>query len=304
MDIWSKIEKDERSLKQVLVESGVTWAPIMVLLLDEKGGVGKSTLAQLVVQMLRRDHANVIVAETDTSNSSQTMIGSARILDARAAHGIEGELFSLAEEMASGAADAVVVDFGARDERASWDFLAGLANAVVACGGRLVIARPITVDAEVIDNAATFVETVATRDMHILLLRNLAMADGQRSFAKWEQSETRRALSDAGCIEVVIDNFDRSQAARARSLRLSIEEAAFAAFDVIKDRIGEPRSESESKAERDERLGREAHQAQRMITDAKEFFSRPVQLRLLRLLLSNHNKIRDGLAKLICARAV
>ena len=95
-------------------------AAVLALVLEARGGVGKSTISQIVYETLRYDNPNVRVFETDTANQSMAAIGvggaemSAPI--AVGAHHFAGHLLAVAGSIGTDEGQHSVVDFGARDE--------------------------------------------------------------------------------------------------------------------------------------------------------------------------------------------
>ena len=116
---------------------------IFTIILEGKGGVAKSVTAQATAEALRLDGATVVVAETDTTNSTMAMIGHGGGLIDASRVDAEGYFLELAENITSGQVDHVVVDGGARDEVRISPILADLASHLRQHGAYLVVVRPI-----------------------------------------------------------------------------------------------------------------------------------------------------------------
>ena len=183
---------------------------ILALLLEARGGVGKSTIGQLVTEALSYDDPRVLVRETDTSNQSMAVIGlgdgertSAISANAR---DFAGKLLEIAGSIGSDRYKHALVDFGARDEEKVRPLIADIADEAAHRGGKLVVIRPFTTSLFVKANAASFFEKVMTSNMRMIIAFNLGLADDASDFDNWKTTKTRQRMLEAGVEEIEIEH--------------------------------------------------------------------------------------------------
>lgn len=175
-----------------------TAAPkIFVLVVEGKGGVGKSVASQVATFALGLDGSHVHVAESDLTNSTMAMVHGAdktTLVDASAADA-HGYMYYLAERARDGEFDHVVFDTGARDETHLKPFITDLAKEIVTdYGMHLVVIRPMTVSHFVQTNILRFVEECKNERMGVVVLRNLSQGRNIAHFRLWEQMDSTKAL--------------------------------------------------------------------------------------------------------------
>ncbi|SFD31430.1 hypothetical protein SAMN05428997_12444 [Bosea sp. CRIB-10] len=210
---------------------------LFVIVMDNKGGVGKSKMAEICYYALANPAGGtrkVYVGETDNANKTMNMTVGAEFIDLDAVEW-QGHLEDIGHRMAEGEFDHAVLDLGARSEGVVKKFLPEFADLLKPLGVRLVIVRPITLSTFVQNNASRFCSKTKTDEMGVVMVRNLSQGREEKYFADWMKSDTRTAMIARGAIEIDMEDAGPRWSDEAIGFRLSFSDIAFSRFDKIKD---------------------------------------------------------------------
>lgn len=216
--------------------------PLLVTVQEEKGGVGKSTMASVAFEATSLLGENVEVLDTDDTNSAQAMVRTARVVNLRA-DGYEGELLYVAERLKDWATrrkgaekvEHVVVDTGARDDVLLRPFLPELARYLRSFGAYLIVIRPMTLSHFVQHNAHEFVHKTMTADMGVICVYNLGQGRNARDFDEWKASVAMREMRLRGVVECDLENAGTKWSDMATSCGLTLADAAMGRFTKAGD---------------------------------------------------------------------
>ena len=117
-----------------------------VIVLEQKGGVGKSLMLQIVFEVISGNNEKVRVLDADEVNLNIRSIDITQVGNIVRADAIdfEGFLFDASRQLCDGIVDAVVVDSAAGNEKYFHRHLPEIAKEVCGAGGRLIVIRPVT----------------------------------------------------------------------------------------------------------------------------------------------------------------
>ena len=173
-----------------------------VIVLEEKGGVGKSVSTQATYETLKLLREKVLLIDADVVNKNLSRMGlteRSAALDARRVD-FEGFLFEAAERLTDGEVDGVVIDSAAGSEKNFRPFLPELARTLRAGNARLVVMRPMTTSPLVFDNVASFGREVMTDDMGVLLVKNMGMGRDPDEWIDFDTSPERQEMLRRGMV--------------------------------------------------------------------------------------------------------
>lgn len=259
------------SNEELLEQRRRTVTKVVTLVLENKGGVGKSRIAEILYYTLTDGEdpsRKVLVAETDDANRSMKMVGASEFINLNQVEWT-GQLEYIGERIAAGEFDHAVIDCGARDERPMRAFLPDYARFLAGLGVRLVVVRPLTLSTFVQNNAYRFATKVKTDDMAVIAVRNLSQGRTLALFKQWLEKRARAEMLDAGVIEIDMQDAGPRWSDEAVGYGLSFADIVFGRYDKIKD--AEDRK------------------------DAIAVFERPVQLFLARWLRTQAQTFGDAL---------
>ena len=259
------------SNEELLEQRRRTVTKVVTLVLENKGGVGKSRIAEILYYTLTDGEdpsRKVLVAETDDANRSMKMVGASEFINLNQVEWT-GQLEYIGERIAAGEFDHAVIDCGARDERPMRAFLPDYARFLAGLGVRLVVVRPLTLSTFVQNNAYRFATKVKTGDMAVIAVRNLSQGRTLALFKQWLEKRARAEMLDAGVIEIDMQDAGPRWSDEAVGYGLSFADIVFGRYDKIKD--AEDRK------------------------DAIAVFERPVQLFLARWLRTQAQTFGDAL---------
>ena len=192
--------KEKKSPKLTLrltrQEGPMSKKKIFCVVVEGKGGVGKSVAAQVAHAALGARGENVFIGETDSTNSVMATIhgnAGAEMIDLSRVEA-EGHFYEIAENLAAGDYDHVVVDTGARDEATLRPFLPALASQLAADGIGTSIIRPMVLAHFVQVNAYSFVKAVKNDHMGVVLLNNLSQGRKAVDFDDWLATEMYKTM--------------------------------------------------------------------------------------------------------------
>ena len=211
------------------LRSGTTY-PLMVAIIESKGGVGKSITAQCLYEVLclfNGTENRVHVVETDTSNSSMKAVGLATgaTIDTRD-DTFQGGLLEIAHLLKMRSFDHAVLDSGARDEPLILPILPRLAQLMRDAGGALVMVRPITTSHFVFSNAARAAIRFAKDPIAVILTENWSQGRRPTDFDYWHSTTLHGQALSAGAVETHLDSFGVVIADNAANFRLSLRDIA------------------------------------------------------------------------------
>lgn len=216
---------------------GTVFTNVVTLVLENKGGVGKSRIAEILYYTLTdgEDPAKkVLVAETDSANRTMKMVGVSEFIDLSLVEWT-GKLEYIGERIAAGEFVHAVIDCGARDETSMRAFLPEYAQFLAMLGVRLVVVRPLTLSTFVQNNAYRFVTKVKTRDMSVIAVRNLSQGRTLAMFGSWLAKHARKQMLSAGVIEIDMQDAGPRWSDEAIGYGLSFADIVFGRYDKIKD---------------------------------------------------------------------
>lgn len=152
----------------------------VILLMENKGGVGKSLMAELVSSALVGAEKIVARADTDSANASFTTIyPDARFVDLSESNvKAGGELAAVILDSADAGAEYLIIDTGARDEariKGLLDQVLGMVKDVA----KFVVFRPVNLNLQVHQNALDFTEKFAG-DGRVSVVFALSVACGRK----------------------------------------------------------------------------------------------------------------------------
>jgi hypothetical protein len=235
------VEQDTASVpsnQDLLQQSrGTVFTNVVTLVLENKGGVGKSRIAEILYYTLTdgEDPAKkVLVAETDSANRTMKMVGVSEFIDLSLVEWT-GKLEYIGERIAAGEFVHAVIDCGARDETSMRAFLPEYAQFLAMLGVRLVVVRPLTLSTFVQNNAYRFVTKVKTDDMSVIAVRNLSQGRTLAMFGSWLAKHARKQMLSAGVIEIDMQDAGPRWSDEAIGYGLSFADIVFGRYDKIKD---------------------------------------------------------------------
>lgn len=225
------------SNEELLEQRRRTVTKVVTLVLENKGGVGKSRIAEILYYTLTDGEdpsRKVLVAETDDANRSMKMVGASEFINLNQVEWT-GQLEYIGERIAAGEFDHAVIDCGARDERPMRAFLPDYARFLAGLGVRLVVVRPLTLSTFVQNNAYRFAIKVKTDDMAVIAVRNLSQGRTLALFKQWLEKRARAEMLDAGVIEIDMQDAGPRWSDEAVGYGLSFADIVFGRYDKIKD---------------------------------------------------------------------
>ncbi len=205
--------------------------------MDDKGGIGKSLLAQLLTALLRCNSdkdEDVIVIDSDGENSSSYQIDpQARMLDLK--RNREGAFLSALKNVRDGLGRHIVVDIGAREEQPMIAMLPWLLSIVRRLGGRIIVARPITLGSHNQRNVRRFMTVADQLDIPVILVQNEGQGRDSEYFDDWRNSRTCAECFELGAVQTEMLNFGVRNSDEAIGFGLSLADCAVQNFAKIED---------------------------------------------------------------------
>ena len=215
------------------------WAEIkrlrryFVVVLDHKGGIGKSVMVQIAYETLcigeKGAQNKVLVLDADFVNKNLSRVGLADANDAVRADkkDFEGFLFEAAEQMEYGLVQGVVIDSAAGGESYFYNHLPALAEYLKSFGARLIVIRPITTNPLNQDNCVAFGRSSAmTDDMGVVMVRNFGQGREPDDYAVWMESDERREMLAGGMVECDLESAGALCSDLAAACGISIADVA------------------------------------------------------------------------------
>ena len=202
----------------------------MLIAMEGKGGVGKSTVTNVAVSGFRRKNFKVRTIESDTTNSSMSMVFKDTTLMSVQRPDFRGVIAEAAEQLKDGVFDRVVIDLGARDEAEVKLYIPKLARMLAESGVDLVIVRPITTSHFVQNNAMAWVRETKGLPVKTVFVRNHGMGRSETEYAAWFKLNVRAAALASGVVEVGLEDVGARLADDCVSAGLSFSDLAYGDF--------------------------------------------------------------------------
>ncbi len=204
------------------------------IVLDDKGGVGKSFIAQVVAAIIRYfDKYDVGMIDTDYSNSSTAQIDqNTKMLNLDEKVWM-GTMIKIVRDLASQKIHHAVLDAGARDERKIRKLLPGLNDLVRNAGGRIVVIRPITLGPHNQHNAATFMDIAQDLKIPTIFVCNEGQGRYPEYFDTWKSTDTLGNAFEKGAVQTSITDADVRYVDGAVGFGLSMMDVATADFSKL-----------------------------------------------------------------------
>lgn len=270
----SRKDVDSRSREELLALASTL--RLFIVVLEEKGGVGKSVTAIASFETLRLNEGKILLLDADQKNKNMARAGLTKAedaLDARRTE-FEGFLFDAAEQLVENIVQGVVIDSAAGGEEHFRRHLGELARYLREHGCRLIVVRPVTTSPLVHDNIASFGKNVMTNDMGVVLVRNMSQGRTDEDFREWHESPDRADMIGRGAVECSIESAGAKFSDLATSCNKSFADIALKPVD-------------------------ELGLSGRTLQIAQRTFTRPVRLFLARWLLRQTNAFRTAFTESI-----
>lgn len=247
---------------------------IIFIVLDDKGGVGKSFISQTVAAIIRYfETYRVAMIDTDYSNSSTAQIDSdARMLnlDEKVWMGI---LLKVVRDLASKTIHHAVIDAGARDESKVRKLLPWLNDLVRNAGGRIVVIRPITLRPHNQYNATQFMKTAEKLKIPTVFVCNEGQGRFPEYFDTWNATAALRDALRKGAVQTSITDADVRYVDGAIGFGLSMLDIAVGDFSKLDfNEVLDPDADEEVKSDFERRRA-EAALDKKLATD---FFTKDI----------------------------
>jgi len=219
---------------------------IFAIVVENKGGVGKSLIAQIVAETLRDLDDNkiprnrVLMMDSDLITKSTLRTDTSTVpVDFSRPESL-GFIGEAALDLFKGEYDAVVLDTAAGEEARIEDILIYLSKIFARQpDAEIVVFRPITLSSLVQENAISFALDSIPRGIRTIFVRNLGQGRLDSDFSAWRQNPERKRALEMGAGECALDNAGTQYADEANSYGLSIAAAALGRFDLALDGMSE-----------------------------------------------------------------
>jgi hypothetical protein len=204
----------------------------MILVVEGKGGTGKSLIAQVCAAMIRdqKQHSRLLMVDTDSTNSSTKSIEADAEFAEFGKDEIRGVFVNVIAGLRSRTYDNVVVDTGARDEKHVIKILPWLSKALSDIGADLIVVRPITLSSQVQRNAVAFVLSTRQLALKTIFVRNLGQGREPEEFEYWHSTKARAEALAAGAVECEMPDAGAHFADEAGGFGLSLADVALGNF--------------------------------------------------------------------------
>ena len=174
---------------------------VLAIILADKGGVGKSFIAQVVHEMLTgmEGQRNVSCIDSDVGNSSTKQIyRNAEFAGIRDANDIEsiGVISKAIQDLGDGAIDNVVWDTAAGSEQIVMkNVMPIVLRRAAKAKTKVVVYRPITTSQYTQDGAVAFAEWAKDNGVGVVFVRNHGQGRAAKFFAEWADLPEREAVT-------------------------------------------------------------------------------------------------------------
>ena len=201
--------------------------PLLIIVLEGKGGVAKSVTADAAHYCFSSLGYVTLAAESDTTNSIMSSTHDDVVFVSAGKPGWHTTIGVHLQRMGQpGGGDVMIFDTGARDEvhvRPKLDYFARCMGAV---GGQVLVVRPITTAASAQRNAIDFAMTTAGSNIATVFMQVRAQGRAEEHFARWSATDSLRQAKKAGSVDTWIDDLGVEEADEAVALGLSFADVA------------------------------------------------------------------------------
>ena len=211
--------------QRLMSEVGVK--ALMILAIENRGGVGKTTAAGTAVEAMSTYDERVDILDFDDSNQQMSLYQNARAVGDG---NMIGALQTAIGRIQRGEVDFVIGDTGAQSEALINAELGEIAAALSAVSARLVVLRPLTLCPKNQNNIIHFVDHVMTDDMGVVIVRNLGQGRKVQDYAYWASTATRARLLATGVVEIDLEDAGAAHSDRAMGCGLTLADVALGRF--------------------------------------------------------------------------
>lgn len=216
--------------------------PLLIIVLDGKGGVGKSVISGTVVFSFESLGALMAKFDTDTTNSTLTdMYGDSRLIDVSKADWSAPITYAISQIATDGAPRMMLIDAGARDEARIKERLGVIATKMAAMGGRLLVIRPITTSNYAQTNAIEFAMATMKTDMAVVFMRIEAQGRTPSDFDDWKNLVALNEALATGAVDTFMSDLGVKHADNAVAYGLSFADVAMGNFEKLGEDEGRAR---------------------------------------------------------------
>ena len=210
----------------------------LVVVLENKGGVGKSTLSGIVAATATGQGLRIRFADSDMSNSSTAQVQPDTYpVDLREDEA-SGTILVILAEIANGTFEVGIWDTGAREEPLVRKTLEKIRSTAAQLGVALVIFRPITTNHFVQDNAIDCIPFAKKNGFGVVYATILAQGRREKDMMGWRISKARSEASEYA-VEIDIESMGAVIADNASSFSMSFSDVALGRFDNVPERYRE-----------------------------------------------------------------
>lgn len=206
--------------------------PLLIAIVEDKGGVGKSTIADALHAGLTQGGLRVGMIDIDGSNSVGVMQHEDAIFGDTSDAGWQAKISIAVRAMATGKGmHVLILDSGARDEYHVRAELEDFNEKMSAFGGRILVVRPLTTSRFTHANAAKFAQDTAETNIAVVTMEVQAQGRTEKNFTRWRASDACRKAKEAGAEMTHIESFGIEFIDDAVACRLSVGDIARENFD-------------------------------------------------------------------------
>lgn len=210
--------------------------PLVIFVLEDKGGVGKSVIAQMIAAMLSFEQKYLVqMVDTDFSNSTSAQIFTgARMLNLNEKASL-GAFSNLLRALKEKMFHHLVFDVGAREEKTVRLLLKTIVGLVRALGGEVVVFRPISLGSHNQTNACNFMDVAEPLGISTVFVVNEGQGRLVEYFDRWKSSVARSTALNRGAVETHIHDAGILYLDEAIGFGLSLTEIALRDFTKLSD---------------------------------------------------------------------
>ncbi|WP_100962766.1 hypothetical protein [Bosea sp. FBZP-16] len=215
---------------------GSGFPPLLIIIVEGKGGVGKSVNADAANYIFASMGCVTLTAESDTTNSIMSSIHDNVVFVNVTRPGWHTIIGKHLQRMGQpGGAGAVIFDTGARDDVHVREKLPYFVQAMEAVGGHVLVIRPITTSGSAQTNAIDFAKTTTGFGIATVFMQIRAQGRTEEHFRRWSATESLREAKQLGAVDTWIDDLGVEEADEAVALGLSFAAVAAEDFDRSHD---------------------------------------------------------------------
>jgi hypothetical protein len=218
--------------------------PLLVLVMDGKGGVGKSVISGTVVFSFESLGEVMAKFDTDTTNSTLTdMYAESKLIDVSKADWSSPIVQAIRDIGKDGCPRMMLIDAGARDEAKIKLRMGIIATRMAEIGGRVLVIRPITLSNYAQTNAVEYAMVTAKSDIAVVFMQIVAQGREPEDFHEWNTSDSLKDAEATGAVNTFMSNLGVKHADNAVAYGLSFEDVAMGRFDKCGEDEGRARKD-------------------------------------------------------------